>query len=360
MPWQTPSLSTVRGLVRDSIRAKLPGSDATVPNSVLRITSDVQAGLCHLTLQYVDWLALQLLPDTAETEWLDRHGQIWLVNADGTVGRKQPTPSQGSVTVTGTNGVLLPLATELTSANDVNYETTQQITIGVGPTPVTVRAIDYGSQGNQLPGASLSLTNPVAGVDGTTTVVALDGGTDQETDDELRARILRRIQQPPMGGDATDYEAWALAVPGVTRAWASPNAMGVGTVTVRFLMDDLRADDDGWPQPQDVAAVADYIDKMRPVTVKDCYVVAPIKQFIDITIANLVPDTTEVQAEIEQSLRDMLFTKAAPGQTIFASWVSYAIMSAPSVQSFQLVTTADYVMPDPGHMAVLGTIYYQS
>ena len=76
-----------------------------------------------------------------------------------------------------------------------------------------------------------------------------------------------------------------------------------------------------------------------------CYVLAPIKQFIDITIANLVPDTPEVQAEIEASVRAMLVEMAAPGQTIYAAWVSYAIMSAPSVQSFQLVTTIDYVMP---------------
>ena len=55
-------------------------------------------------------------------------------------------------------------------------------------------------------------------------------------------------------------------------------------------MDDLRADDDGWPQPQDVQAVADYIDQMRPVTVKDCYVLAPIKEVIDITIANLIAE----------------------------------------------------------------------
>ena len=33
----------------------------------------------------------------------------------------------------------------------------------------------------------------------------------------------------------------------------------------------------------------------------------------------------------------MLFQMAAPGQTIYAAWVSYAIMNAPSVQSFNLV-----------------------
>ena len=76
--------------------------------------------------------------------------------------------------------------------------------------------------------------------------------------------------------------------------------------------------------------VHDYINLKRPVTVKDCYVLAPIKEFLDITIANLVPDTDEAKAEIEASVQDMLFKMAAPGQTIYVAWVSYAIMNAPS------------------------------
>ena len=97
MPWQTPNLKTVRGLVRDAIRGNLPGADASIPNSVLRVMSDAMGALCHLTLQFIDWLALQLLPDTAEHEWLDRHGSIWLTNSDGTTGRKMATLSIGTV-----------------------------------------------------------------------------------------------------------------------------------------------------------------------------------------------------------------------------------------------------------------------
>ena len=141
------------------------------------------------------------------------------------------------------------------------------------------------------------------------------------------------------------------------RAWAAPE-QGIGTITVRFLMDELRADDDGWPTPADIQAVAIYIDKMRPVTVMGCYVVAPIKQFIDIHVGSLVPDTDEAKGEIEASLREMLFRLAAPGQTIYAAWISYAIMNSPSVQSFHLLTTDDHPMPSLGHMAVLGTILY--
>src|SRR5262245_32591778 len=132
MPWSTPTLRDVRSLVRDAIRGSLPGADAAVPNSVLRVLSDNQGALCHLVLQYIDWLALQLLPDTAEHEWLDRHGNIWLVNADGTIGRKVATPSSGQATFTGTGGTIIPLATQLTAAgglagSSVTFETTEQI-----------------------------------------------------------------------------------------------------------------------------------------------------------------------------------------------------------------------------------------
>ena len=74
--------------------------------------------------------------------------------------------------------------------------------------------------------------------------------------------------------------------------------MGIGTVTVRVLFDELRAEDDGWPRADDLQKVNDYLDTVRPVAVKDFWVVAPIKQFIDVRIANLVPDNSETRAAI--------------------------------------------------------------
>lgn len=312
----------------------------------------------------MDWLALQLLPDTAETEWLDRHGSIWLVNSDGSTGRKGPTLASGSADFTGIYGTVIPVGTQLRSSDATNttstlYETTQDIVVSsTGASEGPIRAIDPGSAGNQLPGAELDFATVVLGADSVATVVTLTGGADTETDNELRARILQRIRNPPMGGDQEDYIAWALAVPGVTRAWAA-SEVGIGTITLRFLMDDLRASDNGWPTSADIQAVSAYINQKRPVTVKDCFVVAPIKQFIAVTIKNLEPDTEEVRAEIQQSIEHMLFEKAAPGQTIFAAWINYAIMSAPNVDSFQLLSTDDYVMAAPGYMAVLDTIVYK-
>jgi uncharacterized phage protein gp47/JayE len=361
MPWSTPTLKTVRSLVRDAIRGNLPGADASVPNSVLRVVSDAMGALCHLTLQYVDWLSLQLLPDTAETEWLDRHGDIWLVNADGTTGRKLATLAEGTANFVGVvGGVIVPAHSQLTGPNNIGYETIEDITIAEGQvlTPGLIRALDPGSAGNLKPGDGLLIVNDITNVSSTAVAVEVDGGTDEETDDELRMRVLHRIRQPPQGGAAHDYVQWALAVPGCTRAWVAPLEMGIGTVTVRVLFDDLRADNDGWPIESDLVKATEYIDLVRPVAVKDFWVLAPVKQFIDVHLTNLIPDNTEVRAEIEQSLLDMLYEKAAPGQTIYAVWKSQAIMNAPNVISFDLLNWNDDVMPSPGHMAVLGDIVY--
>jgi len=259
MPWQTPTLKEVRSNVRDHIRGSLPGADASVPNSVLRVLSDAQGGLCHLTLQYIDWLALQLLPDTAEHEWLDRHGEIWLVNSDGTLGRKQATFAFGTASFTGFIGTVVPAFSRLEGSapglsETISYETTALITIGNEPTAGPIRALDPGTIGNLESGITLSLLSTVPGADNSATVLELTGGVDTENDDDLRARVLARIRQPPQGGAKHDYELWAMAVPGVTRAWCAPLEMGMGTVTLRFMMDELRADNGGVVAERDCKA----------------------------------------------------------------------------------------------------------
>jgi uncharacterized phage protein gp47/JayE len=373
MPWSTPTLRAVRTLVRDAVNASLPGADANVPNSVLRVLSDNQGALCHLTLQYIDWLALQLLPDTAETEWLDRHGQIWLVNADGTTGRKMATLASGLASFQGTvDGTIVPQGTQLQSAvampvdadspyQVVTFETLEDIVVYSYATVTgLIRALDPGSFGNLADGTALSMNPTIPGVNGVAYVSGdLTGGTDTETDDELRARILERIRKPPMGGDADDYVQWALAVPGVTRAWSYPNEMGIGTVTVRFMMDDLRADNGGFPTPVDVSAVQAYLDSVRPVAVKDFFVEAPIPQPINLLILNLNSDDPETRGNITQSLLNNFFLRSQPGQTWYRAWSDEGIINAVGVVSYDLGNNAsDTVMPDNGHMPVLGDIQY--
>jgi uncharacterized phage protein gp47/JayE len=370
MPWTTPTLQQVRAMTRDNTAAILATAtvpkqqilatlnrQATIGNSVLRVMCDAMSGLAHLTLKYLDWLSLQFLPDTAETEWLDRHGAIWLVNADGTVGRKQATLAAGTATVTGIVGSIVPAGTTLTSGEEIGYEVMEQTVVGATATSMPIRSLDPGIAANLATGDTLPFDIAPVGVDKDAVVVALYGGTDQETDDELRARILKRIQEPPMGGDATDYEQWALAVPGVTRAWASPLEQGMGSVTTRFVMDDLRADNNGIPLTEDVLAVQTYVDSKRPVAVRDIFVVAPIPFPISLSIQNLVTDDSATRAAIEDSLRGMFYDRAVPGGTIYRSWIDEAISTAVGEDHHELTYTTT-AAPSPGHLPILGSIIY--
>jgi uncharacterized phage protein gp47/JayE len=362
MPWTTPTLKQVRQNARDYIMAALPGADAMIPNSNLRVTADCNGALAHLNLQYIDWLADQLLPITSEAEFLDRWGYMYLKNADGSRGRKMATYSTGTVTISGTVGLIIPFGTVLTGAN-TTYTTQAQATIdGTGTTVATIMALTAGIIGNLDPGSSIGSGEP--GVS-SVVVINLDTGTDTETDDELRIRVLDRLVAPPMGGDAQDWENWTLAVPGVTRAWCAPNELAVGTVTVRFMCDDLRASNGGFPLQDDITAVTNYLNTVRPVTVKDWWAVAPIPQPIDFTVSDLQPDDPTTWANLAAGVKQMLFEKArpataingvlVPAQTIYTAWVSGAIFNTPGVESFTL-SMSDAVMPYDGAMAVLGTI----
>lgn len=357
MPFPIPTLGDLRRQSRDHIAAFLPGADASIPNSVLRVLSDGNAGLAALQFQFLAWLGQQIMPDTAETGWLSRHGQIWLG------GRKPALFAGGEITVTGVAGTVLPAASRW-AIGDVEYETLDAITIGSGPTPVGVRALTAGSVGNLLPGDRLAFSTALSGVDSLAIVVRVDGGTDPESDDDLRTRVLLRIRKPPMGGSADDYVQWALSVSGMTRAWCSPLEMGPGTVTVRIMMDDLRAPD-GLPLPDDLALAQAYLDSVRPVAVKDLFVLAPIPEPIDFAVSSMVPSGAAIRAAVEANVAAMIRERAAPAysengvsqpaQTIHREWVSAAILETPGVVSFEL-TMADHPMPTPGHMATLGVI----
>ena len=363
-----PNLDDLRKQGRDDVVASLPIHAALLPNSPLRVMSDNSAGLAFLVLLYLQNIADNLLPDRANLDWLTRWANIVLQ-----AGPKAATFSAGSATLTGLLNTLVPAGTVYqvnVSSGAIQIETTADTTLGPGPTPAPVRALTSGTAGNLDAGTLLSIVTGIQGVDATATVVTLSGGVDAETVEELRVRVLDRIQNPPMGGDANDYVAWALSVPGVTRAWCSPNEMGVGTVTVRFMCDDLRATSDpttnGFPLAEDIAAVAAYLNTVRPVTVKELYVVAPLPEPINYTVA-LSPDSPSLEAATEVSVAAMLRAKAAPAyalngvaqdaQEIYAAWVSDAILNTPGIDHLDL-TMADHPMPTKGSLAVRGTATY--
>jgi uncharacterized phage protein gp47/JayE len=157
--------------------------------------------------------------------------------------RQAAVKAEGTVTFTGDDGTVIPAGTGVAAeaaseADDAReYETTEEVTIASGTADATIEAQEAGSASDA---AALAVDILLTDVDGVASVSNADpivGGTDPETDESLRDRLLREFS-PRSGGNVADYERWALDFPGVGRVTVRPLWAGPGTVQVVILTED--------------------------------------------------------------------------------------------------------------------------
>lgn len=346
MTFARPTLSELIERARSDFETRLPGADARLSRSALDVFVRMHAGAAAGLYGYLDFMARQLMPDTAEGEYLARWAAIWGKR------RKAAVAARLTVTATGANGSTIPAGTGLQRADGAGFTVLADATIAAGTAAVTVEAAAAGLASTTAIGSQLTFTSPVVGVNAQVTVASLDtAGADEEPDDELLARLLDRIQQPPLGGTGNDYVQWALAQAGVTRAWAYGAWLGAGTVGLTFVMDGR---EDIVPLTGDVEAVQAALDLLRPVTA-DLTVFAPAIQPIDFTL-RAIPDSPANRAAIEAELADFFAREAEPGGTIWLSRVGEAISLAEGEFRHVIEAPGADVTVAAGTLPVLGTV----
>lgn len=347
MPFIRPSLKTLFDRTITDFESEFPGADARLRRSNLNVFAFALSNAVHSLYAYLDYIARQVLPDTAETDVLERHGSLRKIT------RKAAAFAVGETVLTGTNGTAIPAATRLKRADGFEYETVAEVTIASGSATASFIALEAGKSGNAVASTTLNLVTPIAGINAATTVTSsgITSGSDIESDDSLRARVLQRIQQPPQGGADHDYIAWALEVPGVTRAWVYPRALGLGTVLVRFVRDD---DVSLIPGSTDIANVQAHIESLYPNTV-DLTVVAPIAVPLNFSI-QLTPNTQAVRDAVTAELTDLLRREAEPNGAILISHIREAISLASGESNHVLSVPSADVTHTGGQIATMGVI----
>ncbi len=356
MPFNRPTLVEIIERQITDVDSRLAGVSAQLRRSLVHALVRAEAGVAHGLHGHLAWLSDQIIPDTAETDMLDRHGSWWGVN------RLAAVAATGSVSFTGTDGAVILAGTVIQRQDATQYSTDAEGTIVAGTVDVAVTALVAGSNGNASAGSTLELVSAIAGVDSALTV-DVDGlvnGADIETDDGLRARLRTRVQQPPHGGASHDYEQWAKQIAGVTRVWSFPLWLGPGTVGVFFVRDD---DATAIPDAAEVAEVQAHIDSVRPVTAT-VTVIAPIAAPQDLTI-QLSPNTAELQAAITAELAYFFDTASQVEDgngsgTLLTSQIIEPIRVAAGDADVIVVTPAADITLTTGQLATLGTITYQA
>lgn len=371
MPYARPTLTTLRQqAVQDVQNGGISGVTKLLRFSVLYVLAMVLAGLSHLHYGFLDWISKQSVPWTAEGEYLEAWGGLKRIT------RKAATIASGSVTFAVSGTANIPAGTEFQASGGISLVATGDSVTSGAATVVACSTTAAGAVGNLAVGTAVILSSPVEGVQTTGAVsAAFSGGADQEEDYALRTRIMKAFQDGGSNGNDADYERWATAVSGVTRAWAVSNGAGAGSVVVYVMLDNVRSAAGGFPVGTNGAAagedryttatgdqliVADALYPERPVTAL-VVVASPAAQPVDFSIGYLGDNNTPAnQGAIKSALADMFVRLADPtgATTIYPNAWDEAL-GALDLAQFGVISPVAPIMPmGVGYLPTLGNVVF--
>lgn len=273
--------------------------------------------------------------------------------------RKAAVKAIGSVMLTGADGTVIPVGTELSTGGNapVYFVTTAAGTVSGGSVTVAAEAKTGGASGNVGPGAIKNVLGPLAGVVTVTNTAPFNGGTDIETDADLLTRYIETVRRPATSGNANQYRQWALAIAGISDARVYEVWNGPGTVRVVLLDANKRA-----PTPAKVAETKAYIDTQRPVLGGTLTVAGATEVAINVSgtyTLRVGATLAEARAQITAGLTTYLKTLAFVDPIVRYSQITNVILGAPAVLDYSNVTvnggTSNITIAD-GSVAVPGTV----
>jgi len=344
MPFNVPTLPALISRAQSDL-----AGDGGLRHSDAQVAARALSGAAYGLYGHQEWIANQLLPDTCDEEMLLRLARLRPIRD-----RLPAVPARGTASFAGNAGAVLDAGTLLQRDDGVQFKVAATVAGNAGS--VTLEAAEGGALGNTAAGAKLKLVSPVLGVvDGfTVTGDGLTGGTDQESIEALRVRVIRSYRKLPHGGNGDDYVTWALEVPGVTRAWVRRRWVGPGTVGLFVLRD---GDPDPIPSAAALAEVQAYVEPLKPLD-PELYVMAPVAKPVAYQIA-LMPDSSAIRAAVEANLRDLHYRESEPGATLLRTHIAEAISTAEGERDHALLYPAEDVTAAGNEVVIFGGIQWQ-
>ena len=221
------------------LRERIAADLAAMPLVLREPLSAAWARACHGEHGHLDWLYAQISPLTCDEDRLADWAALYAVSRLGA------TRAHGLVSVTGATGATLPAGAFLRGSNGLDYAVAEAVVLSGTSAVASVTCTADGVLGNLPVGSAMTLVEPVAGLSGAAVVTAeLEGGADQETTEDWRARVADEWRTVTIygarGGRREDYVFWAMAAhPSVSGALVQTNTLGWGTIVVRPICNAL-------------------------------------------------------------------------------------------------------------------------
>lgn len=337
------------------LKARISGDFSGFPAALAMPISSSWARATHGLHGHLDWVDRQSSPAACELERLYDWAALYGVD------RLLATAAEGSVPVTGNPGTDLLADTVLRGQNGYDYVVISAITLDVGGTgSAQVRCTSTGADTNMAIGQTLTLVDPVAGIDSNITLTtALTGGADDELVDDWRLRVVDEWQvvvtRGARSGKPEDYRQWAKnAHPSVNGALVQLHTLGLGTVVVRPICNGLA---NRQPSAAVIAAVEAYLadGSLGAPATADWRVVAPNVHPVNVEL-HLLPgyDTAENRAAIAAAVADVVLAEMSETSILAMAELDAAIATI-TTQYTRLVPLADIAV-SAGEVLVLNSM----
>lgn len=310
----------------------------------------VAAELSTLWAQ-VDWTRAQSFPQSASGETLDLHA------AARGLTRAAATAAEGSIcfSLEATRGddLTVPAGTICLNAAGLEFATQEDGCIRAGTLSCEIKATakKAGSAGNVPAGGITFFSLAPVGVAKCSNPHAFTGGRDEETDEDLRGRVLASYENLPNGSNRAYYETEALNTEGVGAVSVLPRARGIGTVDI------VVASPSGLPSDDVIAAVKAKFEEQREICV-DAVVLAPTTVSVPVTAAIALADGQNfdtVAARVKTAI-ETYFDGRLLGKSVLRAKLSSLVFAVEGVSNCSILLPTEDVEAAYKQLPVAGTV----
>ena len=193
------------------------------------MVSAISEELAKAYINMGDILSLGFIDDTFDTYLDKRVGEFGVY-------RKEGVKATGEIKVEGKDGLTISNG-DIVKANDLYFTVLNDIELP-GENILYVEANEAGYKYNLLANTEFELVEKNNKVTRLYNESDFINGVDVESDEDLRKRFIKVVNNPSTSGNKAHYEEWALEVDGIGRAVVYPLHAGNGTVKVMVTGND--------------------------------------------------------------------------------------------------------------------------
>lgn len=298
------------------------------PDSDASIRADGTAAVVEGLYHHQAYIQRQLFVQTADEPYLYIHAE------ELKVPRLGGTRASGSIKATSNIDLTIEAGSKITDGKGHYWSVITSTNLNANVEMViSVSADQVGASWN-FTGATLLWVSPIAGLNGTASVVSIAGGSDEEELEAWRARMLESKQLGQARDRESDLERAMKSVPGIGRIYIYKKRRGLGSMDVA-----ITAVGNPPTLPNQVLKdVAQLVLDEEGGFWADCRVYSPTEQLLNISA--VVKGDGVNYTDVETTIRSYM-AELAPVEEYQANVLVSRIMALANVEDVTLLPNSN-------------------